>query len=193
MWGVFLFWWCVRVCDSGEMKREKFYVSDLFGRRKWHTWWIRAGRRQGRERHEFWWCSPSKATADATRWRTIPFEHYLMSTRFVSFRFHFTSVSSHLKYALIAGILSPQHIEIDDDFWNHFLATNNNECQFDCLALAFVLIHCYCAKVECFAQFSTALSMVMMMMIATAATTKCRRFFSLFSRSHLLWQRELRW
>lgn len=27
-------------------------------------------------------------------------------------------------------------------------------CQFDCLVDAFVLIHCYCAKVECFAQFS---------------------------------------
>lgn len=27
-------------------------------------------------------------------------------------------------------------------------------CQFDCLVDAFVLIHCYCAKVECFAQYS---------------------------------------
>lgn len=46
-------------------------------------------------------------------------------------------------------------------FRNHFwYETNNNECQFDCLALAFVLIHCYCAKVECFAQFSTTVIIV---------------------------------
>lgn len=87
-------------------------------------------------------------------------------------------------------LLQIEHIEIRL-FSESFLVTNNNECQFDCLALAFVLIHCYCAKVECFAQFSATVdgndddddgAVAAAASAATMTTTiKCRHF-CLFSR-----------